>query len=262
MDISSILGILIGFLAIAGTLFFDSGSISSVIQPKAILIVFGGTLGAAMINFPLPTLINAAKELKNIFLENSPDFNGIISQICDLANIARQESSLVIEELIPSIKDTFLKKGLRLSVDTNNRQILKGIFDSEIQLEKEKGLIMPIFYETLGGYAPTFGIIGAVLGLIQVMSSIENPAELGHGISTAFVANLYGDGYANLLFLLIAGKLRYRLREKILYKKLVIQGILSIHKGENPALTREKLLNYGYYSEQQNFNGLNNLFTG
>jgi len=259
VDFSSIAGILIGIFAILGTLFIESGSISSVIQPDAALIVLGGTLGAGMLNFSMSTLINAAKDLKKVFFENEPDFNATIDRICELANITRQQGTLVLQEIIPRIKDGYLKKTLKLSVDTNNRQILENIFDSEIQMEEDKGLVTPIFYEALGGYSPTFGIIGAVIGLIHVMKNIESPSDLGYGISTAFVATLYGVGAANIIFLPIAGKLRYRLREELLYKKLVTQGILAIHKGENPVLIREKLLQYLHCSEKQELNYLSSL---
>ncbi|OGI00526.1 MAG: hypothetical protein A2Y25_00390 [Candidatus Melainabacteria bacterium GWF2_37_15] len=244
MDISSLTGILIGFVVIVGALFLEGGTVSSIIQPKAALIVLGGTMAAGMINFPISVFANAVKELKNIFGEEKLDFNGMIANIGELAGIARQQGILVIQHLIHDINDPFLKKSMRLSIDTTDRAVLEEIFNSELKMEEEKGLVLPIFFESLGGYAPTFGIIGAVLGLIQVMSSVENPAELGHGISTAFVATLYGVGAANLIFLPIAGKLRFRLREKLLYKKLITQGILSIHKGENPTIAREKLLNY------------------
>lgn len=256
MDIASITGILTGILVILGTLFLETGSISSVLQPKAIIIVFGGTFAAALINYPLSVVSNALKEIKFIFYGEKMNFQETIDQICELAGLARQEGPLVIQELISSIEDHSLRTGLQLSVDTNNQQVLKEIFDLEIQMEEDKGLIIPIFYEAMGGYAPTFGIVGAVLGLIQVMSNIQSPADLGYGVSTAFVATLYGVGAANLLFLPISGKFRYKLREKLLYKKLVHQGILSIHKGENPILIKEKLLHYFYSAQNQNLSPL------
>ncbi len=250
MDFSSIIGISIGILAILGALFLESGSLSSILRPDAALIVFGGTLGAGIMNFSMPTLINAIKDLKTVFFEKEPDFTGIIDQICAVATIARQEGPLIIEEIIPGIEDKYLKKSFKTSFNTSNYQSLEQIFKSKLEMEEEKGLITSIFYETLGGYAPTFGIIGAVIGLIHVMKNIESPAELGYGISTAFVATLYGVGAANIFFLPIAGKLRYRLRENLLYKKLIVQGVLDIHKGENPVLIKEKLLNYLYCLEK------------
>jgi len=258
VDLSSIIGITIGILAVFGALALESGSISAVIQPGAAIIVIGGTLGAGMVNFSIPTLKNALIDLKNVFFENTPDFISTIDQICDFATIARQEGALVIQRLVYDLDNEYLRKTIELSLDTNNHQLLEEIFNSELELEEEKGLITSIFYETLGGYAPTFGIIGAVLGLIQVMRNLESPSELGHGISTAFVATLYGVGSANLFFLPIAGKLRYRLRETLLYKKLIMQGVLAIHKNENPVLIREKLMKSLYSLEKLPYNNFKN----
>ncbi len=244
LEFTGIIGILTGFLVIFGTLSLEGGNIASIIQPKAALIVLGGTLAAGMVNYPASVLVNAAREIKNVFLDESPDFSGAVENICELANIVRQEGTLVIQSLLPAVNDPFLRSGLQVSVDINERTRLEEIFDAHIKMEEDKGLVIPVFFESLGGYAPTFGIIGAVIGLIQVMGSIESPSELGAGISTAFVATLYGVGAANLIFLPVAGRLRYKLREKLLYKKIVTQGILCVHKGENPSIIREKLFNY------------------
>ncbi len=260
MDLSSIIGILIGICVVLGTLFMETGSVSVILQPEAALIVFGGTLGAGMVNFSSPTLINSLKDIRNVFFEDPPDFATAINRICELAIIARQQGQLTLQELLTGIDDPYLAKNLELSIDTNNHQALESIFDAQLQMEEEKGLVTAVFYETLGGYAPTFGIIGAVIGLIQVMRSVESPSELGYGISTAFIATLYGVGAANIIFLPIAGKLRYRLREKLLYKKLVTQGILAISKSENPVLIREKLLSYMCTSEKA-YNYIQNRFT-
>jgi len=244
VDLSALLGISIGLLAIIGTLFFESNSIAVIIQPSAALIVFGGTFGAALVNFPFDVIKEAFKEAANPFYSNRENTVLIINQIIELANIARQEGTLIIEGLISTIEDSFLQKSLRLSLDTNNGDVLKDILISEIELEEEKELVSPHVFEVLGGYSPTFGIIGAVIGLIHVMSNIANPAQLGYGISTAFVATLYGVGAANLVFLPIAGKLKMQLREKIILKKLIVEGVLSIHKCENPLITKEKLFAY------------------
>lgn len=244
LDLSALIGISIGLSAIIGTLLFESNSIAVIIQPSAALIVFGGTFGAALVNFPFSIIKEAFKEAGNPFCDNKENTALIVNQIIELANIARQEGTLIIEGLISTIEDSFLQKSLRLSLDTNNGNVLKEILISEIELEEEKALVNPHVFEVLGGYAPTFGIIGAVIGLIHVMSNIANPAQLGHGISTAFVATLYGVGAANLVFLPIAGKLKMQLREQIMLKKLIAEGVLSIHKCENPIITKEKLFAY------------------
>ena len=244
MDLSILFGISIGFLAIIGTLFFESNSISVIIQPTAALIVFGGTFGAALVNFSFITIKTAFKEAFTPVLDSKENTTMVIHQIIELANIARQEGTLIIEGLISTIEDSFLRKSLQLSLDTNNGEILKEILISEIEFEEEKALVSPHVFEVLGGYAPTFGIIGAVLGLIHVMSNITNPSQLGYGISTAFVATIYGVGAANMIFLPIAGKLKMQLREKIILRKIISEGVLSIHKCENPIITKEKLFSF------------------
>lgn len=241
MDLSVLIGILIGISAIIGTLFFESNSMAVIIQPYAALIVFGGTFGAAIVNFSFSSLKNAIKTAFSPSFESKENTLMVINQIVELANIARQEGTLIIENLISSIEDNFLQKSLQLSLDTKNETVLKDILYSEIEFEQEKSLINPHIFEALGGYSPTFGIIGAVIGLIQVMNNISNPAQLGHGISTAFVATVYGVGAANIIFLPLAGKLRMRARDQIILKKLIAEGVLSIHKCENPMITREKL---------------------
>lgn len=244
MELTGIIGIITGFIVILGAFTLEGGELASILQPKALLIVIGGTIAAGMVNFPGNVLVNAARELKNVFFKSTPDYNGVIENICELAGIARQEGALVVQNLVPAVRDPFLRQSLQVATDINERSHLEEIFNSNLQMEEDKGLVTPIFFEALGGYAPTFGIIGAVIGLIQVMGNIESPAELGQGISTAFVATLYGVGAANLILLPIAGRLRYNLSKQLLYKKLITQGILYVHKGENPTIIREKLQNY------------------
>ena len=244
MDLSALLGISIGIIVIIGTLLSESHSVSVIIQPTAALIVFGGTFGAAITNFQLPLILSAFKEVFSSFSENRINSRIIIKQLIDLANIVRQEGILIVQEVIPSVEDNFLKKSLQLILDTNDENLVKEMLNSEIEFEEDKLLVNPHVFETLGGYAPTFGIIGAVLGLIQVMGNITNPSELGYGISTAFVATIYGVGAANLVFLPLAGKLRMQAREQIILKRVIAEGVLSIHRCENPAITKEKLLSY------------------
>jgi len=244
VDLSALIGIALGISVIIGTLFFESASISVIIQPTAALIVFGGTLGAALVNFPFSAIKNAMKEAFSPIANDKQNTSIIINQITEFADIARQEGTLILESLIPAVEDTFLKKSLQMSLDTNNAEILKDMLILELKAEKEKTIVSPHIFETLGGYAPTFGIIGAVIGLIQVMSNITNPAQLGYGISAAFVATVYGVGSANIFFLPMAGKLKMRLREKMILKQLIVEGVLSIHKCENPIITREKLFSF------------------
>ena len=244
MDLSALLGISIGIIAIVGALLSESNSAAVIIQPTAALIVFGGTFCAAMTNFQFSLIIGAFKDVFSPFSDAKLNTRMVVKQLIDLANIARQEGILIIQELISSVEDAFLQKSLQLALDTNNENLLREMLNSEIEFEEDKLLVNPHIFETLGGYAPTFGIIGAVIGLIQVMANITNPEELGYGISTAFVATIYGVGAANLIFLPLAGKLRMKAREQINLKRIIAEGVLSVHRCENPVITKEKLLSY------------------
>jgi len=252
MNVSGVLGILIGLVAILGSQIFESGSIRSMIHPPAALIVIGGTFGAAFLNFSISTIINAFRSAKSVFLDEQNYLIETVQQIVYLAHLARREGLLALNAVAEQITDPFLRRGAQLAVDITNPQLLQEILTTEINLDEEQELIYSRVFESLGGYAPTFGIVGAVLGLIQVMSHLENPVQLGHGIATAFVATLYGVGLANLIFLPIAGKLKMKLREKILLKEMIVHGLISIQMGENPAIIEEKLITFLKFSNRQN----------
>lgn len=251
MDKASILGITIGVFAIVGTLIFESNSLLAIIQPTAALIVIGGTLGATFLNFSMNSMQSAFNSIKKVFTNEKENSREIIQEIISLATIVRQDGILALQDVIPEIRHDFLRKGIQLVVDINNPQFLQEILVNEMNLEEEEQITNSRIFEAMGGFAPTFGIIGAVLGLIQVMRNLQDPSDLGQGIATAFVATFYGVGLANLFLLPIAGKLKMKLREEILLKEMMIHGLLSIHAGENPALIQEKLVSFINYVNRQ-----------
>lgn len=248
MDIASIIGILVGFLAILGTQLLESSSISTILQPSAAIVVIGGTLGAVFLNFSMPTIINAFFSVRKIFIDEKENVLEIIAQIIEAAKLSRQNGMLSLQEIVPDINNKFLARGICLVIDINSTQLLHNILTTEINLEEEQGVDSARVFEAIGGFAPTFGVVGAVLGLIQVMSKLQDPSQLGHGVATAFVSTLYGVGLANLIFLPIAGKLKMRLREEIILKEMIVQGLISIHLRENPAIIEEKLLTFLNFS--------------
>ena len=228
----------------------DGTSMVSLIQPSAIMIVIGGTFCAAVVNFNLATLKNAIKASTEDFLNKQPSHMKVIDEIIYLAHQARLKGLFSLNNLIDNINDPFLKRGVQLSIDFNNPQMIYDILKAEISYNEEEELINSRVFEALGGYAPTFGIVGAVFGLIQIMGYIQQPDILAQGIAVAFVSTLYGVGFANLLFLPIAGKLKMNLREKILLKEVVLQGIVSIQMEESPMVIEEKLLAYLKYHDR------------
>lgn len=225
----------------------EGASMVSLLQPSAIMIVLGGTFCAAVVNFKPSTLVNAFKASLDVFREKEKPHMKVIDEIIYLAQHARVKGLFSLNNLIDNIEDPFLKRGVQLSVDFNNPQMIYDILKAEISYDEEEELINSRVFEALGGYAPTFGIVGAVFGLIQIMGYIQQPDILAQGIAVAFVSTLYGVGFANLLFLPIAGKLKMNTREKILFKEVVLQGIVSIQMEESPMVIEEKLIAYLKY---------------
>lgn len=250
MDLSSVVGLFLGIAIIFGAYVFENGSISFLLKPIPILIVFGGTYCATLLNFSYHTMTSAFKSAKEIFINEKEQTLTIINQIVELSYIARENGVLALEKVVDKIEDSFLRRGVLLTVDVANPQLLYEILTTEINLDEEQELINSRVFESLGGYAPTFGIVGAVLGLIQTMSHLDDLSKLGVGIATAFLATLYGVGFANLVFLPIAGKLKLRLRDKVLLRELVVQGLISIKMNENPTIIQEKLISYMQYTKK------------
>lgn len=228
----------------------NGGSMVSLLQPSAIMIVLGGTFCAAVVNFTPTTLITALKSAKEVFEHSNQSQKKVIEEILYLSQQSRIHGLFSLNSLVDKIQDPFLKRGVQLSIDFNNPQMIYDILKAEISYEEEEELINSRVFEALGGYAPTFGIVGAVFGLIQIMGYIQQPDLLAQGIAIAFVSTLYGVGFANLVFLPIAGKLKMNLREKILFKEVVLQGIVSIQMEEAPMVVEEKLLAYLKYHNE------------
>lgn len=244
LNSTAIFALVAGILMVLLTQIFEGGSISVLFQPSAFLIVIGGTFFAALLNFNLDTIKNAFYNAKGIFYKEENITLKVIDDIMQLSYYARKNGLFAVQSVLSGVQDSFLARGLQLAIDLNNPQFLYDVLSSEISYEEEEELINSRVFEALGGYAPTFGVVGAVLGLIQVMSHMQNLQVLGSGIATAFVSTLYGVGFANLILLPIAGNLKQKTREKILLKEIMLQGILSIVMQENPAVIEEKLVSY------------------
>lgn len=256
MNFSAIIAIFAAIVMILFSHRADGASMVSLIQPSAVMIVLGGTFCAALVNFKPSTLKNALKASMEVFVEKPHSDMKVIDEIVYLSQQARLKGLFSLNNMIDSIKDPFLKRGVQLAIDFNNPQMIYDILKAEISYDEEEELINSRVFEALGGYAPTFGIVGAVFGLIQIMGYIQQPDILAQGIAVAFVSTLYGVGFANLLFLPVAGKLKMNTREKILFKEVVLQGIVSIQMEESPMVIEEKLLAYlKYHNGYQHFDG-------
>ncbi|MBR1681583.1 MotA/TolQ/ExbB proton channel family protein [bacterium] len=244
MNFTALFALLFGISLTIISQKFDGGSIGMIIQPAAFCIVIGGSFCAALLNFNLQTLINSFKSLSDVFKKTPDNSSRVISEIVQIAYFARRNGLFSVQEILPKVSEPFFERGLQLAIDVDNPSLVYDILSAEISYEEEEELISSRVFEALGGYAPTFGVVGAVMGLIRVMQDIENLDVVGVGIATAFVATLYGVGFANLVFLPIAGNLKQKTREKILLKEVILQGIISIQMQENPSIIEEKLIGY------------------
>lgn len=244
MNFTAIFALLFGIILVVISQKFDGGSLSMLIQPAAFCIVVGGSFCAVLLNFNIPTLVNSFKSLSEVFNKTTDKSTQIIGEIVQIAYFARRNGIFSVQEVLNKVSEPFFARGLQLAIDVDNPSLVYDILSAEISYEEEEELISSRVFEALGGYAPTFGVVGAVMGLIRVMQDIENLDVVGVGIATAFVATLYGVGFANLIFLPIAGNLKQKTREKILLKEVILQGIISIQMQENPAIIEEKLIGY------------------
>ena len=235
---------MIGFAALLGGNFLEGGSWSSLINGPAAIIVLGGTLGAAILQTPLVGLKRALAIFKWIFRPPSRKFSVGIAQVVKWANAARKEGLLGLENLSENERDSFSQKGLQLLVDGSEPEVIRHVLETDLIVAEQRDHDAVQFYESMGGYAPTIGIIGAVMGLIHVMQHLADPAELGPGIAIAFVATIYGVAFANLFLLPIANKLKACIKQQSQYRELIIEGIISIADGENPKAIERKLSGY------------------
>ena len=234
MDLLSIVGLLLGVAAIVGGNILEGGHASSLVQLAAFVIVGGGTLGAVMVQTPVPVFLHALKIFPWIFRPPPLDGEAVIRKVVGWSNIARKEGLLGLEGAAESEPDLFARKGLQLLVDGNEPETIRGVMEVELDTLEERELAAARVFEAMGGYSPTIGIIGAVLGLIHVMQNLADPSRLGSGIATAFVATIYGVGFANLLFLPAANKLKAVARRRGRVREMVLDGIVAIAEGENP----------------------------
>ncbi|MGH1485021.1 MAG: flagellar motor protein [Cellvibrionaceae bacterium] len=244
MDILSIVGIVIAFAALLGGNFLEGGAWQSLVNVPAALIVFGGTIGAAMLQTPIITLRRSLSMLTWVLKPPPVNFSSNIKQIAEWAAISRRNGLLGLEKLSAKEKNVFAKKALDLLIDGSNPQAIRRILEADLILAEQRDLDAVKVYASMGGYAPTIGIIGAVMGLIYVMRNLADPSELGAGIAIAFVATIYGVAIANLILLPVANKLTLYINQQSQEKELFIEGILYIADGENPRAIEMKLSGY------------------
>lgn len=247
MDKSSFAGVFIALGGILMGLMLEGGKILQILQPTAALIVFGGTLGAVMLQFPLRVVIAAFRKMGTLFFDRSKDPQTLIYEIVSYAHKARKAGIVSLDSELEKIADPFLRKSLMLAVDGTEPQEIRKLMELELDNQAEHEEHIPRVFESAGGFAPTIGIIGAVLGLIQVMQHLDDIGEVGRGIAVAFVATIYGVGSANLFLLPAAGKIKMRVRQEQIRREMMLEGVISILEGMNPRMIETKLL--AFFSE-------------
>ncbi|MGA2207035.1 MAG: flagellar motor protein [Terracidiphilus sp.] len=244
MDKASIGGAILAIAGIIAGLLIEGGNVGQILQPTAALIVFGGTLGAVLLQFPLTTVAAAFRSLTHVFAAPRKHDSQLIRQLVAFANKARRNGLVSLDTDLQTIQDPFLKQTLMLAVDGTEPAELRKIMRVSLDSATEDEERLPAVFESAGGFSPTIGILGAVLGLIQVMQHLDNIAEVGRGIAVAFVATIYGVGIANLFFLPFAGKMRLRIRNGHRRREMMLEGVISILEGMNPRMLEIKLAGF------------------
>ncbi|MDT3428113.1 chemotaxis protein MotA [Paenibacillus forsythiae] len=244
MDITSLIGILAGLAALIGGFFWEGGGVSGILQWNAALIVFGGTAAAVLISFPARTLRSAWTGLKIAFGRSGANLEEQAEELAEMAAFSRRNGVLALEPRVEQHPDPFTREGLQLIVDGTDPGQVRQILELEMDAAELKHEGYAKVFEAAGGYAPTMGIIGTVLGLIRVLGSLTDPSQLGPSIAVAFTATLYGVASANLLFLPIASKIKSRGQQRLQDMEMLLVGILAVQNGDHPGLVRKKLASF------------------
>lgn len=243
-DLATIGGIVLAVASVLGGLFLEGGTIGDVAQLTAALIVLGGTVGAVLVTTPLQMFVSAMRKLPLVFFETSRPTSAVIDRIIALAARARTRGIVSLEREAEALSEPFLKKALTLAIDGAGVNEIRQMMELELAVEEHELNAEAKVYEAAGGYAPTVGIIGAIIGLMQVMKNLEHLDQVGRGIAVSFVATVYGIGLANLCFIPAANKLRARAARELLLRELELEGVIGIAEGLNPRLIRVKVEAY------------------
>ncbi|KAB3531378.1 flagellar motor protein [Alkaliphilus serpentinus] len=240
MDLATIIGIIVGLVFIVMGILVD-GDLGSYWNTASVFIVLGGTVAATLVAYPLQKVLEAIKIVSKAFSNKVIDAGEIINKIIVLANVARKEGLLALEEASEAVEDKFLQKGIMLIVDGTDPELVRNLLETELSFVEERHQSGQGIFESMGAYAPAFGMIGTLIGLINMLRKLDDPSAIGPSMAVALITTLYGSLLANLIFIPIANKLKIRSREEIMRKEIMVEGLLSIQAGENPRIIEEKL---------------------
>jgi chemotaxis protein MotA len=251
LDKATLGGIALAIAGILGGMMMEGGKIVQIIQPTAAMIVLGGTIGGIMISYPLPVVMTSFSRMRQVIFEGGVNLDSLIKEMLGYAQKARKEGIISLDNELANVKNPFLKKSLMLAIDGTEPEELKKIMVLEMDNQSEQEEKAPQVFEAAGGFAPTMGIVGAVLGLIQVMQHLSDVTEVGRGIAVAFVATIYGLICANIIFFPVAGKLKHRNRQEELTREMILEGVISILEGLNPRMIETKLRGFVAGKQEQ-----------
>jgi chemotaxis protein MotA len=241
VEITTIAGILIGLVCLVVAFILEGGHLSALISHTAFLIVIGGTVGATICSFTMTELLSVPKLFRVTMFQKLQNELALIEQLVGLSDKVRREGLLYLENELHNVEDEFMRKGIQLVVDGTDPELVRQIMETELYAVQERHHTGASVFETAGGYAPTMGIIGTVMGLVHVLGNLTNPDELGPAIALAFLATLYGVGSANVFWLPLGSKLKNLSKKEVLLREIMLEGIMSIQAGYNPVLIRERL---------------------
>ncbi|MBK8191217.1 MAG: MotA/TolQ/ExbB proton channel family protein [Vampirovibrionales bacterium] len=241
MDKATVIGLILGCLTLGGALLLGHAPLQALIQPEALLMVFGGTATAVLVSFSTRTLGAAWTGFCHSLREDAFGAEDYLDYLTEISRFVRQEGTLALEPMLAQVEIPFIRQGLQLMVDGQPEAFIRNSLMTEIDITYRDDLDKSRVFEAAGGFAPTMGIVGAVIGLMSVVGSFQSPGQLGEGVAGAFSATLYGVALANLFLLPVAGKLRQRARDQWFRKTLMLEGMMSICCGDHPMMTEEKL---------------------
>ncbi len=244
MDIATLIGLVLGLGGLLGGFMEEGGTPGMLLQLSAAIIVFGGTFGAAILSFTTEELKTIPYFFRVVFTEEKVDYLTVLDLLVSTADKARREGLLSLESSLGEIENTFLTRGLQLVIDGTDPELTRNMLEMEIEASEKREKVGVEIFAAMGGYAPTMGIIGTVMGLVMVLGNLQDPSKLGGAIAAAFIATLYGVSSANVLWLPFSSKIKIKAEKHGLLMELILEGVLSIQAGENPRVIREKLMTF------------------
>ena len=253
MDVATVIGIVAGF----GLIFLAilvGGSPDIFVNVPSIIIVCGGTLAATLINYPLSDVVSVAGPLRNAFFHKGVETQRVIEQLVEFATVARREGILALESRAHDITDPFMQRAIQLAIDGTSPELIKDILTTEVAFMEDRHAIGQSIFAAMGAFAPAFGMIGTLIGLVQMLSTMDDPSQIGAGMAVALLTTLYGAVLANVVFIPCGGKLKVRTGQELLHKEIVIEGILSIQSGDNPRVVEQKLKAFISPEEREKIN--------